>query len=124
MAKARQTPPKKNREVRPANGTGETRMADFFTVGWLLTVMMTCLCEVGAFALGVWLGRWSAGPSLELLRGILLFAAVVLGFATIVLTLLVWRVRRVPPPMGVTLFAVVVAVVPLLTVIVQSLNRR
>lgn len=88
----------------------------------MLTVMMTCLCEVGAFALGVWLRNSAGGTSFELLRGILLFAAVVLGLVTIILTAIVWRLRRVPPPMGITLFALVVAIVPMLTIVIQSLD--
>lgn len=122
MAQTKKQRPKKSPEVRPNAGTGETRLADFFTVGWLLTVMMTCLCEVGAFALGVWLRNSAGGTSFELLRGILLFAAVILGLVTIILTAIVWRLRRVPPPLGVTLFAVVVAVVPILTIVIQSLD--
>lgn len=122
MVKTKKALPNKDRQERPSGGTGETRVADFFTVGWMLTVMMTTLCEVAAFALGVWLRQWPAGANLELLRGILLFAAVVLGLVTLVLTLLVRRIRRVPPPPGVTLFAVVVAVVPLLTIVLQSLD--
>ncbi|MBX3412982.1 MAG: hypothetical protein KF708_09870 [Pirellulales bacterium] len=112
----------KKRDERSAGESVETRLADFFTVGWMLTVMMTCLCEVGAFALGVFLRYSEGGTNFELLRGMLLFAAVVLGLVTLILTAVVWRLRRVPPPTSVTLFAIVVAVVPMLTMIIQSLD--
>ena len=122
MAQTKKSRPKKPGDERPSGGTGETRLADFFTVGWMLTVLMTFLCEVGAFALGVWLRSSAGGTNFELLRGILLFAAVVLGLVTLILTALVWRIRRVPAPLGVTLFAVVVAVVPILPIVIQSLD--
>lgn len=113
--------PKKPRSPKssPGSRTGrlgsESRPVEVLTIAWMLTVMTTLLCEFGWLAV-TWLVRAQPEPmaQLEVLGGMLLFAALVLGLLSLAMLPFVWRMRRVPPPPGVTVFAVVVAVIPLL----------
>jgi hypothetical protein len=47
------------------------------------------------------------------MAGVLLFSALMAGIMTLVLTPVVYRVRRVPPPRGFTVFAVIVSICPI-----------
>jgi membrane protein YdbS with pleckstrin-like domain len=97
----------------------DPRTAEVLTVGWMLTVSTTLACEVGFV-----LARWLAGGErpLMLLSYLLLFAAVVIGLIALFITPVVLRSRRVPPPAGVTVFALVVAAAPLLLVAIEMLE--
>jgi hypothetical protein len=95
----------------------ESRSAEALTIGWLLSVMTTLLCVCGAL-----IARWIGVAQLPMLSGLLLFAALVIGIASLGLGLLIRRVRRVPPPRGVYVFATIVGMLPILKVIVDSLR--
>ena len=83
-------------------------------------VVTTLVCEVGFFV-----ARWLAGgrSSLELLSQLLLFAAFVIGLIALFVTPVVLRSRRLPPPSGVTVFAVLVAAAPLVIVTIEMLDK-
>jgi peptidoglycan/LPS O-acetylase OafA/YrhL len=97
----------------------DPRTVEVLTVGWMLTVVTTFACEVGFI-----LARWLAGPgqTLMLFSHLLLFAAFVIGLIALFVTPVVLRSRRVPPPSGVTVFAVVVAAAPLVLVVIEMLE--
>ena len=57
-----------------------------------------------------------------LMRELALGVATLLGILTLAATPLVYRVRRVPPPSGVTAFAVCVAVAPIVAVLLRMLD--
>src|SRR4051812_43696413 len=111
MAKTRRKP-----AASPA-APAESRAAEALTVGWLLAVMMTFLCELGS-AGALALGRFGADMSAA--AAYLLFAALVMGIASLALTLGVLQVRRVSPPRGVTVVSLVIGAAPLLVFLADS----
>ncbi|MDZ4782414.1 MAG: hypothetical protein SGJ19_19385 [Planctomycetia bacterium] len=108
---------KSKRHQRPvAAALQESRSAEALTIGWLLSVMTTLLCVCGALV-----ARWIGVARLPVLSGLLLFAALVIGVASLGLGVLIRRVRSVPPPRGVYVFATVVGILPILAVILDAL---
>jgi hypothetical protein len=95
----------------------ETRAAEAATVGWMLSAMVALVCELGWVALRWWLTAHPGGQVLPALADLLFFSALVVGTVTLLLTPVVLRSRRVLPPRGITVFAVVVGAAPLLTLL-------
>ena len=83
--------------------------------------MLTLLCSLAA-ELGTLvclaLSRWQSVPNLaKLTAGALLLAALVTGIVCLVLTPLVWRLRRIKPPLAIVAAAVLVGLALLVTLV-------
>ena len=102
---------RKNRRIKQPNT--ESRAAEALTVGWMLSVMTTLACELGVVAAKIVHAAWLQMERLAVLGELLLFAAVVSGLVSLLLAAMVFRVRQVSPPRGVTTFALIVAAAPL-----------
>lgn len=105
---------KKVRAAMPA----ETRAADAVTVGWMLCVVTALICNVGAMVVRWALSDYSDHINLQVLFALLAFSALVAGTLSLCLLPVVLRTRRVPPPPGIIVFAIVVGVMPLLTLVI------
>lgn len=103
-------------------GSSETAAADTATIFWMLTVFTTLLCELGWAGARLYVA-WvdSAAERMQLLGALLLLAAVVIGISALIMTPIVLRARRVPPPRGIVVFALLTAALPLLLVVVQMM---
>jgi hypothetical protein len=107
---------KKPRPATPADpDAGESRGAVALTVAWMLLALSTLAAQV--VALAVWLFARTAGvpgrPNyLMLVPTTLMMVALFTGILVLVLTPLTYRVRRAPPPLSITIGAIVVALLP------------
>ncbi len=101
---------KKHRQSLPPQ---ETRIAEVLTVGWMLTVMTTLAC--GLVSLLLWLAfRDREGAErLVLFSQFLHFSALAMGLFSLGLMAGVLRTRRTNPPKSILIFAVIVALAPL-----------
>ncbi|HUY35531.1 MAG TPA: hypothetical protein VMV69_22500 [Pirellulales bacterium] len=106
----------KKRSRRPA--IGESRAVDAATIGWMLMVMTALVCELG-FAVAHYFAMSEGSGWLDVLSRILLFAAAVIGFISLLAAPVVIKNRREPPPLGITLFALLVGAAPLLIIVLQ-----
>lgn len=116
MAKKAQS--KKRRRVQPSS---ETKSVEFLTVAWMLAVMTTLVCIVGATLARVYA---EGNPGAALLAGYLLFAAAVIGGVSLVMLAAVYRLRKVKPPPGILFFAAVVGAAPLIVLLFSWLQNR
>ena len=96
---------------------GEDRAAVAATVAWMLTALATGLAQITAVAI---LGLHRvltddpeklAAP-LKMLPRLLFFVALIAGLTSIILTPIVYRFRKTPPPRSITTFVVVIALIP------------
>lgn len=97
----------------------ESRSTEALTIGWLLAVFTTLLCEIGALS-----ARWMGVARLPTLSGLLLFSALIIGIAAVALGVLLRRLRRTPPPPGVFVFSMVVGLLPVVVIIIDTLMRH
>jgi hypothetical protein len=102
----------------PASASAENRSGEAVTVAWTLSFLATAGSDI--LALVLWLlGRLWPGAAVEqagpwlMLPLLALFVAAVSGLVCLVLTPIVYRLRQVPPPRAVTVFALVVSGIPL-----------
>jgi predicted phage tail protein len=101
--------------------SAETRSADVLTVGWMLIVFTTLVCEIG-FLTTRWLAGAEAGGNWAVLMALLLFASTVIGLVALLLTPVVIKARRTPPPNAVVVFSVLVGAAPWVIIVVQMMD--
>ena len=102
---------------RPPEGkseTAESLTAEALTIAWLLAVFTALACQLGAVAAYLF-----GSERLQVLGGLLLFAALVIGLSSIGVGVVAKRYRLVPAPRGISIFALTVGLLPLLAVAIQ-----
>jgi hypothetical protein len=110
-AKRRRDRNPKHDEPRAFN-SGESRAADFLTIGWLLATFTTLVCELGGAA-AVWIARGKPEAlGIAALGLVLVVAAVVTGLLSLLLLAAAWKLRIAKPPRGITVFALFVGLAP------------
>ena len=120
MAKGRKT--RHKQRPRPAVPR-ESPAAETLTVAWMVTVMATLLGQVAALGIQLYVRLGGASlndmmrANVEMIASVLLFVAGVTGLLCLILAPLAYRCRQVPPPWTVTLLAVVIAVIPIVTIL-------
>lgn len=98
----------------------ESQSIEILTVGWMLSVLTTFVCEVGfAAARGYLLAIDSGAAWIQLLAVVLFFASLVVGLASLGLGLAVVKNRQTPPPRGIVVFSLVVGAAPLATMLLR-----
>jgi hypothetical protein len=100
----------------------ETRAGDATTVAWIVTVVMTLLCDLGAVAAHYWSSGYANARGVVMFRELLLFSGAVIGIVSLMLLPVMLKVRRVPPPTGVIVFAVCVAAAPLVALVFRAVG--
>ena len=102
--------------------TAETRTSDAATVGWTVSITTVLLCNVAA-VLAHFYVRWNPqARGMAVLGELMLFAGAVVGVVSLALLPIVYRLRRVPPPRGFTVFAACAALAPILAAIVRIMQ--
>lgn len=109
----------KRKKKPPSVYSKESRPAEMFTVAWMLSVMTALLCEVASVLIG--LVRDDRGLAATF-SGYLMFAALIVGVISLLLLPAVFKLRRVPPPRGITVFAVVVGAAPIVLLLLAQLR--
>ena len=102
---------------------GESRGAVAVTVAWMLLALSCAAAQV--VALATWLLARAAAPAAGVnhllpVPRTMLIVALLTGVLILLLTPLVYRVRKSRPPRAITVVAVGIAVGPLVTVIVAT----
>ncbi len=105
---------RKIKKLKPLRPSAEIEPADALTVGWMLAVMTTLVCELGVLA-AYWYAAAHPAAKADVLCGLLLVAAIVIGLVSLCLLPLVVKLRHQMPPLPVVIFAIVVSLSPLAT---------
>ena len=99
-----------NPHSRPA--PTETRAAEAVTIAWTVTVTMLVVCELMGLAAVLYIRSAPDAAGVRSLAGAAQVCALTLAVICLTLMVVVYRVRRVRPPVAYTAFAVVVTLVP------------
>lgn len=92
-------------------------------MAWMLTMVATLGAEIVGACVSVVLGFFDSSPQTwQAFPGLMLFTATITGMICLLLTPLVFRFRRIPPPTGITVMAVTVSVLPLAIGVIMSLQ--
>jgi hypothetical protein len=104
--------------------SGEHRAVEILTVGWLLTVITALACEIGSLASSLAVSQFGAGIIVGRLAGLLLFAAVIIGFISLIIAPVVLKSRKTPTPRVVIVVAICAGILPMLTMYWQLAHAQ
>ena len=103
----------------------ETRAAEFVTVAWMLSTLVTlaaeCLAGIGFVLIAVFTGGEEVGGLTAMLVGLLSYIALITGIVCLLLAPITHKVRKVPPPRSVTVVAAVIGAAPLAALVLLSI---
>lgn len=100
----------------------ESQPSNALTVAWTVTVT-TLLFANAAIVFAHWLARqYPDADGLRLMKEMLLMAGGGLGVISLVLLVVVYRVRNVAPPTGLVVFGACMAIAPILALVVRSVQ--
>ena len=86
----------------------------------MLAVMMTLLCELGVAGAAAYIAFDDEAAMIQMLFGTLLFAALVMGVISLLLTVAAIKSRRAPPPRGIVVLAIAVGAVPIVAALLRA----
>jgi putative exporter of polyketide antibiotics len=122
MAKRKQKSERPRKPRRPAPvGPRESPMTEAATVAWTVAVTMVVVCDVAAILAHAYLLRNPEEKGAALFGSLMLFGGAAIGVTALILLPVVYRLRRMPPPLGFTVFSVCAAAAPVLALVARLL---
>jgi hypothetical protein len=103
---------KKLKSPLPNGPSGEIGAADALTIGWMLSVLTTLVCEAGVLAAYWYAAKHPDAPKATAFFVLLLFAAAAIGLFSLCLLPIVVKLRGEIPPLPIVIFSVVVGLAP------------
>ena len=100
----------------------EDRAAEAVTVAWTVSVTAVFMADLVAIAAHFYRLANPESKAAIAFEAIMLLSACGMGLVSLALLAVVWRVRRVQPPLGFVVFAGSVAIAPVLVATVRLLN--
>jgi hypothetical protein len=127
---------KKNKKTKakpsPATSTppnllpAEERSAEVATVAWMLTALITAAAEFVALLARLYFYLQPEPPEsmapLALLPGIMLIIGLIAGGLCLLLTPLIYKIRKSPPPFPITVVVVLISLIPPITLVLRWLR--
>lgn len=89
------------------------------TIAWTVSVTGVLIANVILIAAKLALRFAPMSEGGRLFEGIMLLSAAMMGAVSLVLLAIVWRVRKIKPPRGYTVFAICIAVAPIIATAVR-----
>lgn len=99
----------------------ETKAAEVMTVGWTVCLTGVLLCDLVAVMVHLVVPLFSDGIHWQMLESLMLFSGSLIGLFCLILIPVVYRVRRVPPPIGIVMFAILISIAPIVASIFRIL---
>ncbi|WP_425619229.1 hypothetical protein NA78x_002967 [Anatilimnocola sp. NA78] len=104
----------------------ESRASIAVTVAWMLTILATTGSLIAAGICVLLRRSVELAPEpakvLAILPGVFTFIAATTGIACLLLTVVVYRVRRDRPPTSITFVAVLVGLLPIATMLLRAMR--
>ena len=113
----------KRKLARPAPAaSAESRTGEVVTVGWTVTLTTLFFCNLAAIGAHLYLAGHPEARRMAMLRELLLFAGALVGLLSLALLPVVHRLRQSPPPRGLVVFGVCIAMAPILTLALRAMR--
>ncbi len=117
--------PKQNRSRKKnssaaRNVPAESQAAEAATIGWMLATLTGAVAELGVLAARLYTAAYPDAKGIGTAGELLLFASALIGLIVLGLIPVVYKVRTLKPPPAITAFAVVVGILPWITIIAQA----
>jgi hypothetical protein len=113
---------KKSLASRSPTELAESRTSDAVTVGWTVTLTTVFFCNLAVVAAHFYVTTHPEALRMAMLRELLLLCGALIGLISLALLPLVKRYRQTPPPRGLVVFGVCIAVAPILVVALRVIR--
>ena len=112
---------KRRRKSRPDvyREPAESVANDTVTVAWTVSVTGVLIADLVVVAAHLFVRYFPEAEQARWLEAIMLLSAAAMGAISLVLLAVVWRTRRVKPPRGYTVFAVMVSIAPIVVTLAR-----
>jgi len=107
------------RAAKPALDPAETRASVAITVAWMVSLTMTLVSVVCTLLASWYVAAHPDSQRMPLFKDLMLSGGALVGLLSLVLLVVVYRVRRHAPPTGLAVFAACLAIAPIVTVIAR-----
>jgi len=122
MPAARRNPRRKNAKARTGAEPAESRASEVLTIAWTVSVTGVVIADLMVVAAHLYARNQQEEQPALFLEALLLLLAAAMGTVSLGLLPAVWRVRRLKPPQGYAVFAVLVAAAPIAAIIARLLR--
>jgi hypothetical protein len=102
----------------------ESRRSEVITIAWTVSVTGVVIADVLVVATRLIARSQPSLHAARMLEVVLLLSASAMGLVSLALLPVVWRVRRLKPPLGYIAFAVFAALAPITVSLVRLLSQR
>ncbi len=100
----------------------EHRTSEVLTVAWTVTLTTLFFCNLAAVAAHFYVVAYPPAQRMAMLRELLLHSGFLVGLLSLGLVPLVYRIRQTPPPRGLVVFGVCLALAPILAVVLRAVR--
>ncbi|MEX2316955.1 MAG: hypothetical protein WD669_07375 [Pirellulales bacterium] len=100
----------------------EGRAAELFTIAWTVSVTGVLIADLMCVGAHLLVRANPGAATLNVLEAVLLLSAAAMGAVSLVLLAAAWRKRRVKPPHGFTVFALLVSLAPIVAALARLLR--
>ncbi|MEQ8210121.1 MAG: hypothetical protein RH917_09840 [Lacipirellulaceae bacterium] len=97
----------------------ETRGSVAVTVAWMVSLTMTLVSVLCTMLASWYLSAHPDSKKMPIFKELMLSGGALVGLICLVLLVIVYKVRRNAPPMGLAVFAACVAIAPVVAVIAR-----
>ncbi|QDS97878.1 hypothetical protein [Adhaeretor mobilis] len=117
VAKKQRT--KKQQPAKPVLDADETRASVAVTVAWMVSLTMTLVSVICTLLASWYMAAYPDSKRMPLFKDIMLSGGALIGLISLGLLVTAYRMRRHPPPTGLTVFAACLAIAPVVTVVAR-----
>ncbi len=119
MSKRPSRPRQKRTRPNATRESTESRASEAVTIAWTSSVTGVLVADLVVIAAHLYARSHPDAQAAKALEAIMLLSAAVMGAASLALMLVVWRSRRVKPPQGYAVFAILVATAPIFVLVAR-----
>lgn len=119
MSKRPSRPRQKRTRPNATRESTESRASEAVTIAWTSSVTGVLVADLVVIAAHLYARSHPDAQAAKALEAIMLLSAAVMGAASLALMPVVWRSRRVKPPQGYAVFAILVATAPIFVLVAR-----
>ncbi len=98
----------------------ETRASESLTIFWSVSVLIVLTTNVITLVAHFYLQANPGAEKMALFKGLMLFSGALAGGLSLIVLVVIHRIRVVPPPRGLTVFGACVAAAPILAALARA----
>jgi hypothetical protein len=117
MAKKHRKTRQKDARRHVSTESAESQASQAVTIAWTVSVTSVFVADLIVIAAHLYSRSDPSAKSARVLEAIMLVAAAAMGAISLTLLPITWRARRLKPPQGYVIFAILVAAAPIIALV-------